>query len=303
MCAGGRSIGRLVCLVVIGAVAGLTLSATVANAAAVLPPELVAIEQHTSELKLMSLRFVLRESTVFPAGDHELAALVKLFGGEETTTGEETLAPAASNVSLIWFGQRLTLRTVGGHDYAETPRFGQVDHGRPWVKLGRGGLDELLTIGGRPFPVAQNAKPTSGVPTDAQPPFAALERELSGAREVHAAGEGDVNGQSVTSFAAVLEPSQLEGAGGKPLVSRSLPAPAPPTGTLDVSFAANGLPLSIVIRVQDPQLTDTATLEIPAVDFPLVIQAPPAARTIGIRSFQRFARQSEASKRKRQTKK
>lgn len=268
-----------------------------------LPPELVALERHTSELKLTSMRFVLRQSTIFPATDHEVAALVKLFGGDATTTGDETFAPAAANVSLIWFGHKLTLRTVGGHDYAYNAEFGRGDHGRPWIRLGRGGLDELLMVNGHPLPSKQNAMPNSGVPTGAEPPFAALEKDLAGAREVHPVGAGIVDGQPVMSFLAALEPSQLEGGGDKPLASGPLPAPAPPQGTLEVSFTQSGLPLRTISSVHDSQLTATATLEIPAVNFPLVIHAPPAARTIGIRSFQRIARQSEAKERKRRKKK
>ena len=86
----GRSIGRLFCLALIAASIGLTLSAADASGAAVLPPELVALEQHTSELKLTSLRFTLDESTIVPGGEHEIAKLLKLLGRNSTTTGEET---------------------------------------------------------------------------------------------------------------------------------------------------------------------------------------------------------------------
>ncbi len=88
----GRSYrGWLFCLALIAASIGVTLSAALANAAAVLPPELVALEQHTSELKLTSLRFTLAESTIVPAGEHEITKVLKLLGSDSTTTGEETL--------------------------------------------------------------------------------------------------------------------------------------------------------------------------------------------------------------------
>jgi hypothetical protein len=247
----GRSIGRLFCLALIAASVGLTLSAAVASGAAVLPPELVALEQHTSELKLTSLRFTLDESTTVPGGGHEIAKLLKLSGSDST----------------------------------------------------HGGLDELFTVNGHAAPIKKDATPQSSVPTLAEPPFGALEKDLAGAREVQAVGAGTVGGQPVTSFVAVLEPPQLEGE--KPSTLKAAPTPAlrPPTTTLEVSFAQSGLPVRTIIRAHDSQLTDTETLEIPEVNFPLVIAAPAEARTIGIRAFRRLERRSEAMERKRRKKK
>lgn len=296
---GRRSVGRLVCLALIGAYIGLTLGTTVANAAAVLPPELVALEQRTSELKLTSLRFTLAQSTSVPG--HEVAKLLKLFGADSTTTGEETLAPPAANVSLDFLGSRLTARTVAGVDYVYVAKLSRLDHGRPWIRLGRGGLGELLTVNGHSAPIKPGATPQSSVPTLAEPPFAALEKDLAGAREIHAVGPGTADGQPVTSFLAVLEPSQLESGERSP--SKPPPTPAQlPTTTLEVAFAHSGLPVRTIIRAQDSQLTDTETLEIPAVNFPLVINAPLEARTIGIRAFRRLERLSEAAERRSQKK-
>jgi hypothetical protein len=299
----GRSIGRLFCLALIAASVGLTLSAAVASGAAVLPPELVALEQHTSELKLTSLRFTLDESSTVPGGGHEIAKLLKLLGSDSTSTGEETLVPPAANVSLDFLGSRLTARTVAGVDYVYIGKLARLDHGRPWIRLGHGGLDELFTVNGHPAPIKKDATPQSSVPTLAEPPFGALEKDLAGAREVQAVGAGTVGGQPVTSFVAVLEPPQLEGE--KPSTLKAAPTPAlrPPTTTLEVSFAQSGLPVRTIIRAHDSQLTDTETLEIPEVNFPLVIAAPAEARTIGIRAFRRLERRSEAMERKRRKKK
>jgi hypothetical protein len=299
----GRSIGWLFCLALIAASIGVTLSAALANAAAVLPPELVALEQHTSELKLTSLRFTLAESTIVPAGEHEITKVLKLLGSDSTTTGEETLVPPAANVSLDFLGSRLTVRTVAGVDYVYIGKLARLDHGRPWIRLGRGGLGELFTVNGHPAPIRKDATPHSSVPTLAEPPFSALEKDLAGAREVHAVGAGTADGQPVTSFLAVLEPSQLEGEKPSALKATPTPAPQPPTTTLEVSFAQSGLPVRTIIRAQDSQLTDTETLEIPEVNFPLVIDAPADARTIGIRAVRRLERRSEAMARKRRKKK
>jgi hypothetical protein len=296
MRAGGRTIGRLLCVTLIAACTGMALGTSIAGAAAVLPPELVAIEQHTNELKLTSLRFTLKESTVVPGGEHEVAKLLKLLGEDSTTTGEETLAPAAANVSLDLFGLRLTVRSVAGVDYAYIGKLARFDHDRPWIRLGRGGLGELFTVNGHPTPIKAGATPQSSVPPLAEPPFSALENELAGAHEVRVLGAGTVSGQPVTSFLAVLEPGQLEGQKRVPLKSPPTPAQLPTT-TLEVAFAPSGLPVRMIVRAQDSQLTDTGTLEIPAVNFPLVIDAPAKARTVGIRAYRRLARQSEAAER------
>ena len=71
--------------------------------------------------------------------------------------------------------------------------------------------------------------------------------------------------------------------------------------TLETSSAQNGLPVRTVIAERSEGLTVSATVNIPAINFPLVIEAPPASRTISIgqlRKLERRARRRHHSKRK-----
>jgi len=71
-----------------------------------------------------------------------------------------------------------------------------------------------------------------------------------------------------------------------------LPAPQPPTATLEVSLAQNGLPVRTVVTEHDQGTVISATVEIPAINFPLVIEPPPASQTITIRELRQLERQA-----------
>jgi len=203
------------------------------GAAAELPSGLPTLEQKMGELKISSLRFSLQKSVSVPPGDRELQRLFKLLGLDSRTSGEATTTPAAANVSLGFFGQTLSTRSVGNTVYLYFAKLAHYDHGRPWVRLGRGGLAELLRAHGHSrLPGAKTTEPKPAEPKLAEPPFAALASTLAGAREVHELGLETVDGQSVTSFLAILEPAQLK---SKSLASTSslLPAAQPPSATLE----------------------------------------------------------------------
>jgi hypothetical protein len=112
----------------------------------------------------------------------------------------------------------------------------------------------------------------------------------------------------VTSFLATLEPGQLgHGATASIATRTSPPRPhrllhsQPPTATLEVSLAADGLPVRTVIAVHVTTLskahvTTTSTLEIPAINFPLVIEPPPADQTLTVEQRRALERRRMHSK-------
>ena len=255
------------------------------------------------ELKVSSLRFSLQTSVTVPHRDQKILRLLKLFGLNSQTSGEVTTAPAAANVSLDLFGQRFTLRSVGNAVYMYFGKLARHDHGRPWIKLGRAGLAGLFTVNGRPpHPSTEKPEPMRAEPKLIEPPFAALAKSLAGAREVNELGSATVDGQPVTRFLAILEPAQLKNE-QLASASRLLPTPQPPTATLEVSLTASGLPLRTVISEQDSGTKTSVTLEIPAVNFPLVIEAPPAAQTISVEQLRKLEkRMHKATKNKKQQK-
>jgi hypothetical protein len=257
----------------------------------VLPPSLVLLEQKMGELKITSLRFSEQASVAVPHGDHKILSLLKLFGLGSRNSGEVTIAPPAADLTLSLFGQPLTLRAVGETTYLYLAKLAAVDHDRPWIMLGRGGLGELFTVNGHPVKAPASTKPKIAEPTLAEPPFAALQEKLAGAREVRELGPGTLDGQPVTRFLAILKPSQPV-SGRKFGTAHPLrrPAPTPATTTLELSLAQSGLPVQTKVVVQHAGVTTTDTLEIPAINFPLVIEAPPAAQTITLAELKALER-------------
>jgi hypothetical protein len=277
-------------------VVGIGWSSASASAATP-PPALAALELKMSELKITSERFALQTSVAVPHVSGKVEQLLKLLGVDSKTTGEVTFAPSAANVTLSLFGQPFTVRGVGEVEYVDFPSLGRVDHGRPWVNLGQAGLAGLFSVNGH-APTSEPIEPPTSEPKLAEPPFQGIANTLAGAREVREVGPGTVDGQPVRSFLATLEPSQLK---SKALAAgaRRRPASKPAKGTLEVSLTEAGLPLRTIVVVHDSRATVTATLEIPAVNFPLVIEAPPAAQTIELAALHKLERQEAARKRRK----
>jgi hypothetical protein len=266
---------------------------------AVLPPELVALEQKMGELQITSLRFSERTSITLPHSSRKVLKVLTLLASSGIS-GEVTISPPDGNFVLTLFGHPLRLRVVDGTTYWYLHALAAKDHGRPWIKLGRGGLAELFRVGKH---VKQTiaAVPKIGKPSLAEPPFEGLRTMLADAQEVRELGAGTFEGQSVTSFLATLSPEQLKsdlGSAGEPRLPSSQPAPAQPTTvTLEVSFAQSGLPMRMVVTDRSGGIATSATLQIPAIDFPLAIEPPPASRTISVAKLRRMERRARRRKR------
>lgn len=268
-----------------------------------LPPELVVLEQKMGELQISSLRFSARTSITGIRVSAEIMKLLTLLGLDSTISGEATISPPASNVTLDLFGHPFTARSLGSHLYIYFGTLASFDHGRPWVKTGPGGLGELFTVNGHAAPVqkAKSQLPPQA-PQLAKPPFASLVKLVNGAREVRELAPGVLDGQPVTRFLATLEPDQFKSAGGLSgqISRRRRRAPAA-TATLEVSVAPDGLPVGIAVAEHQGGVTTTVTLEIPAINFPLVIEAPPAAETITLREFRALEKAHTHHRRKRKS--
>jgi hypothetical protein len=279
-----RSAHLAVVVALAGALPSGAIAPAVGVAAATLPPGLIALEQRMETLKISSSRFSLRTSIKLPRSDRGIKCLLKLFGSGSQVSGEATTTPAAANVSFELFGTRWGLRMVGSAVYLHLRELGRYDGRRPWIKLGKGGLAELFTVNG--LHMASTA-PLPSEPKLAEPPFAGFQKILAGAREVRELGPATVDGQPVTRFLAVLEPAQLK---SEPLASSAsvTPSVAAVTASFEVSIAASGLPVRTVINVHSAGTTTIATLDIPQVNFPLVIKSPPASKTITARHLRQL---------------
>jgi hypothetical protein len=218
-----------------------------------------------------------------------------------------TVTPQAANISLGIFGKPFTVCVVGDTEYVYVHALARADHGRPWIRLGQGGLAELFTVNGHQVLKTKTSAPDTGEPSLVEPPFAELQKDLAGAEEVRELAPATVYGQQATRFLAVLRPEQLkdESLASSAKLSPPTATPpvlTPPTATLVVSLAQSGQPLQIVVKAEDSGATTTGTLGIPAINVPLVIEAPPAAETIGIVAFHRLAKRAEAEERKKRHK-
>jgi hypothetical protein len=263
-----------------------------------IPPSLQALEQKMGELKVTSLRFSEKTSVTVPHGEGKILGLLKLLLGGGIS-GEGTTSPRAGNVVLSLFGHPLTFREVGSTTYFYLRALASKDHGRPWVKLGPGGLVELITVNGKHVKAPKIAEPKIGEPALAEPPFEGLRKALAGAKEVRELGAGTIDGQPVTSFLAVLEPEQLKREHLASAARLGLPALPPSTATLEVSLAQSGLPVRTVVTEHDKGTVISATVEIPAINFPLVIEPPPASQTITMRELKKLERQARKHSRHR----
>lgn len=259
----------------------------VAQPQASLPPNLQTLEQKMGELKVTSLRFLEKTSVVVPHGEGKILDLLKLFLGGGIS-GEETTSPQAGNVVINLFGHPLTFREVGNATYFYLRALASKDHGRPWVKLGPGGLAELITVDGKDVKALATGEPEISEPALAEPPFEGLRKALAGAREVRELGTGTLYGQSVTSFLAALEPEQLKREDLASAASLGPPAVQRSTATLEVSVAQNGLPVRTVITEDDQSSFVSVTLAIPAINFLLVIAAPPTSQTISMAQLRKL---------------
>ncbi|MGH2903277.1 MAG: hypothetical protein ACRDK7_06805 [Solirubrobacteraceae bacterium] len=300
----------LLAVALLGAVPGSVASA----APTALPPALRVLEQKMSELRLSSERFTIEMSISGLKLSHGETKLFKLLGaGGQSISGEVTASPFAGNVQFELFGQQFNERVVDKTDYLYFAKLAAHDGGRPWIKLGAGGLGELFRVNGKPVKGGQaepspipsvdpTPNPGSNLGTD---PFAALIARINGASSVRELGPATVDGQAVTRFIGVLDPSTLE----KPtkiglkvrrkleklrrrLRLRALATPKR-SATLEVSIAANGLPVQMALSETTGKVTTTATGDVLAINFPLVIEAPPANQTIDLAQLRKLEKQSK----------
>ena len=200
-----------------------------APAHAPLPASLVALEQKMEELTVTSMRFSAETSFAVSRGNHGLTKLLKLLL-PTGVSGEETLSPAAGNVTFTLFGHPFKLRVVGNTTYLYFRALARHDHGRPWIKLGPGGLFELFKVNGKHVKPPKTSESKIGQSALTEPPFTGLRKALAGAEEVRETGTGTLYGQPVTNFLAILEPEQLEHEKDLASTSRRLPFAAAADG-------------------------------------------------------------------------
>ena len=319
-----RARALLICSALIGAVVPAAAayasqpkaSPSIATASPpAIPPDLAALEQKMGELRVNTERFTLKTAVSGLKLPHGLGAILSLL--ELSISGEASRSPMASNITLKLAGHAAYVRQVGSTAYLYLPSFAPHDGGRPWIVAGTSEGGPLF--GGSPGslydPVAGSQEEAS--PLDAlsngDDGFAGLIKAVNGALSVSELGAGTVDGQSVLGFRAVLDPSAFEPKPSKsvgqhpPIKVRVRVRPVKPTLGLEVFIAADGLPVHTVVTETTTSgggraVRLTATLDLPEINFPLVIEAPPASQTITQARFAAIEHKRHEHRRRHQSK-
>jgi hypothetical protein len=311
----------LICSVLIGVVAPAadayasqpkaSSSTATASPPPAIPADLAALEQKMGELRVNTERFTLKTAVSGLKLPHGLGAILGLLA--VSISGEATRSPATANVTLKAGGHATYIRQVGSTAYLYLPSFAPYDGGRPWIDSGSPETGSLF--GGSPGSLSD---PVAGPQEEASPldvlstgsdGFTGLIKAVNAARSVSELGAGTVDGQSVLGFRAVLDPAAFEPKPSKrPAIKGRLRIGVrPPKRTLglEVFIAADGLPVHTVLTETTSSgkglaLRVTASLDLPEVNFPLIIEAPPASQTITQARFAAIEQRRHEHRRPRQ---
>lgn len=252
--------------------AGATPESSLTSPTAVLPPDLVALEQKAEALHVNSVSF-----TVLTEVPAEVGSLVLSFRG----SGVASVSPEEASMESEMLGVTNKTRVVGHAIYTYSFVAAAHDKGRPWVRRHHAaglGVDPLSLDGA----VFSTSGVGSGIEagTAAGGSFAGIARAFAEASSVTEVGPEIVNGSQATEFSATLSPSEfLAGLSQEfPKVKRKL---GKLSARLYVSFAPDGLPVRTSWTVGDRAMRITSTIDITATEVPVSVKAPPADKTIG----------------------
>lgn len=203
-------------------------------------------------------------------------------------TGELTASPAAAQVQLTAAGKSETVLADGEALYLRDAKLAGKDGGKPWVKITRAEVDQLL-----------HSNPTldaSGLAPDTAHPYAGVAKVLSETKGARSFGTSTVDGQSVTVFGGTLPAAKI----AEEVFSRKLAAGLRDfhivlPGSFRVDVNAQGIPVRSDTTLLLPGgITLTSVEEITAVDTPLTITPPPAGETITAGEAERIVKAEKA---------
>jgi hypothetical protein len=205
---------------------------------------------------------------------HLSRRLAALDAAGITFTGELTASPAAAQVEITAAGKSETVLTDGQALYLRDAKLAGKDGGKPWVKITRAEVDQLL-----------RSNPTlnaSGLAPDTAHPYAGIAKVLAEAKDARSFGTSTVAGQSVTVFGGTLPAAKV----AEEVLSRKLAAGLRDfhivlPGAFRVDVNAQGIPVRSDTTLLLPGGVElSAVVEITAVDTPVTITPPPAGETI-----------------------
>ncbi len=252
-----------------------------------IPPALAQLTQQMSQLRpntvRMSLTLGLRaEVPKAPGG--------KAPGGEASVVMSRVLAevgiePPLASVRTVGGLGGEQLRLVDGEVYEFLPFLDRFDRRHPWLKLSRARYEHL-----------EGAQAASGLMHQAgadAAPYASLAAEIDASEDFRELGPSEVNGQAVLGFAMTPQPSSTQRQAGftaqeEAELQADLRRLGKSTSTLEVFIAADGLPVRTRASIGSERLAWLSGTDVTAINFPLVVVAPPAKQTISYRALRRI---------------
>jgi hypothetical protein len=281
--AGGALVPAVLCI----APAALLATAAPAARAATVPPALLMLEHKLAQLKVSSLRFSLE--VVITGAESAKPAKPLVFIAAD---GEAGQSPLRAQVDATTVGRHQSIRTIGGVRYEYRPHLARRDGGRPWV------YSKLSPSARAEDSVQRTFSALVKVPINAAlSQHASLAEVLAQAQSVEEVGPTTVDGQQVTQFNATLDSGQGSSSpqGGlaelltdnPPANDPAQPAPAR-TATLELFMASSGLPVRTRVTVTSGGSSLVADADIPAIDIPVHVVAPPARATISSARLKRI---------------
>jgi hypothetical protein len=254
-----------------------TVTAPAAPSSAVLPAQLLTLEQAMEHLEVVSEHYT---QTITGTAEEGSSEATTRAAKNKTRTwqtevavkehGEATLSPAAGEL----FAARARhpgLIEVGSTLFYWNPEAARHDGGRPWVRVSGAAL-------GSAFPFHRLSPYEQG----GAGAYAGLIDLLATALgEVEVAGPVVADGQSTTEFSATVDPEAL-----KKEVPDDVAAKEPggegekPLERIEVFITPSGLPLRVITMPRAGTEGVTTETDVNAVNIPLHIVAPPARRTV-----------------------
>jgi hypothetical protein len=186
--------------------------------------------------------------------------------------GEASLASRRGKVFRHGSSGPLKTIAIGSTLYTYTPSLARKDGGRPWVRLDGSGVASLFPFHGHGLPRLEVHAGGTGA-------YAELIDLLATADgNVAVVGPATVDGRPTTELTAAVKPLALiKGASLKD--TEELPV------VLKVFVDESGLPVRVTRSEQLGTIALTDTVDVLAVNIPVVVKPPPARKTIGLKKF------------------
>lgn len=253
-----------------------------------LPPSLQALEQKMEGLQISSERYSRTARgavtiTTERKGPHgKRTSAHKRTSLHLTELGEASLSPDEGQVFTAGHMSRPSLIAIGSTLYSYSARMGQLDGGRPWLRIS--GSDAVSE--GAVFPYHRQPRE---VDLGGSGSYANLINMLATALSpVNVVGPATVDGQQTTEFTARVEPlSLIKGLTEK---EREVIRQHLPHEELEVFITESGLPLRVTSSIRLGVSTIVDTTDILAVNIPIKVMPPPARRTISAAEFAKLVR-------------